>query len=658
MCGIAAIVSAVSMASRGRSEVEKMLELMHHRGPDGTYIYSSSKVSLGMTRLAIVGKESGVQPIWNEAHDLAVVCNGEIYNYQSLRKQLERRGHFFQTDSDVEVIVHLYEEYSEDCVLQLEGTFALAIWDERREVLFIARDRIGVKPLFYAHTSIGFAFASELSALLSLVPLHLNPEIMPIYHTLRFAPAPDTIIKGIYKLPAGNRATIHHDVIRIQPYWSLANVIADGVRNRSQASYIEKKSTLNRHIRHAVAVQQAPEVQSATLLSGGVDSTLLVGLQTQLYGQPPDTITVSFDAPSERSDLYATEYDERTYAQRVARQFGCHHREAQFSAQEVWDALPNIIRDMDEPIADPTAIPLWFASRVAHEAGCKVLFSGEGMDELFAGYDLYRQIYWLRALQHIPQRIRQMAFHMGSALELPGVGVLHRSLHPITHWYQSIGSMFTLSELNRLLKSRFVHVIGVGTAAEQATELPMSSLWSSLAMPDQMDALDHMLYFDCLHWLPENTLAKSDKISMAHSVELRVPFLNETLVEYAMQLPSRDKMRFGVHKYLVKKTFVDVIPPYVMKRKKVGFPVPIIAWIFGEWKSDIAHLLLDSSSHTRAIYRSEAITALLNSSGSTQRRASRLLWGLVTMELWMNQFMTDINRVSSSDQQVVPSYVV
>ena len=658
MCGIAAIVSAASMASRGHSEVEKMLELMHHRGPDGTYSYSSSKVSLGMTRLAIVGKESGVQPIWNETHDLALVCNGEVYNYQLLRKQLEHDGHVFQTDTDVEVIVHLYEEYGEDCVLQLEGTFALAIWDERHDVLFIARDRIGVKPLFYAHTSIGFACASELNALLSLVPLHLNQDVLPIYHTLRFAPAPDTIIEGIHKLPAGNCAIIRHDAIHIQPYWNLANVIADGGRTHLQVGNIEKQSTLNRHIRHAIAVQQAPDVQSATLLSGGIDSTLLVGLQTQLYGEPPDTITVSFDVPSKRSGLHPAEYDENAYARRVAQQFGCQHREAQFSAQEVWSALPSIIRDMDEPIADPTAIPLWFASRVAHEAGCKVLYSGEGMDELFAGYDLYRQIYWLRSLQHIPKHIRKTAFFVGSALDLPGAGVLHRSLHPISDWYQSVGSMFTLSELNRLLKSRFVHVIGAGTAVEQASELPMSALWSALKRSDQMDALDQMLYFDCLHWLPENTLAKSDKIAMAHSVELRVPFLNESLVEFAMKLPSRDKIRFGVQKYLVKKTFADMIPSYVMKRKKAGFPVPITAWIYGEWKSDIAHLLLDPASHTRAIYRPEAIEELLNSPEATQRRASRLLWGLLTMELWMNQFMSDISRVSSSDQHVAPSCVV
>ena len=636
MCGIAAISILQSVGTKAQDEVKIMLQSMQHRGLDGTYVYASSNVAIGMNRLAIVGGESGAQPIWNEDRTIAVVCNGEIYNYRALRDQLEQSGHVFQSTSDVEVIVHLYETYGEKCVEQLMGTFAFVVWDETKDCLLVARDRIGVKPLFYAETPEGYAFASELSAILSIVPGQLNKDMILPYHTLRFLPAPHTAMEGIYKLPAGHYAIVQPFSMVIQPFWHLDQVIMRGKLENRDWAEADKVLILNRVVRHAVASQQSSEVQSATLLSGGLDSTLLVSLQKKLYGESPDTITVSFDPPTDRSGTSLEEYDERFYARKVADFYACHHVEEQYSARQVWEALPKIIKDLDEPIADPTAIPLWFASKLASDHGHKVLFSGEGMDELFAGYDLYRQWYWLRILQHMPEGLRQSVNRFLADHDFPGSGVIYRSFAPVKEWYQSVGSLFNPRELEQLLFALENHYPHAVPSPHQGKS-GWSSYWEASIFSQNLDTLSSMLYFDFLHWLPENTLAKSDKISMAHTVELRVPFLDEALVEFALPLPLKDKMRFGTQKYLIKKAFREEVPSFVMHRKKAGFPVPINAWIFGEWNDDITNMLLDPSSYTRSLYRPEMVNQLLKTKGTSRSRASRLIWSLLTMELWMQQ---------------------
>ncbi len=651
MCGIAAISNLQNVGTKARDELKIMLQSMQHRGRDGTYVYASPKVAIGMNRLAIVGGDSGAQPIWNEDRTIAVVCNGEIYNYRSLREQLEQSGHVFQSTSDVEVIVHLYEEFEEKCVERLIGTFAFVVWDEANNRLLIARDRIGVKPLYYAQTPNGFAFASELSAILSIAPGQLNKDMIYTYHTLRFLPAPHTAMEGIYKLPAGHYAIVQHLSLMVQPYWHLNQVIARGKLENREWEESDKVLLLNRLVRNAIASQQSSEVQSATLLSGGLDSTLLVSLQKKLYGDAPETITVSFEPPTDRSGTSVEEYDERFYARKVADYYACRHMEEQFSACQVWEALPKIIKDLDEPIADPTAIPLWFASKLASVNGHKVLYSGEGIDELFAGYDLYRQWYWLRTLQHIPEGIRQFVYRFLVDHDVPGSGVIYRSFAPIKEWYQSVGSLFNQHELEQLLfdlENQYPHAV----SSPHQGNSRWGMYWEAPIFSENLDTLSSMLYFDFLHWLPENTLAKSDKISMAHTIELRVPFLDEALVEFALPLPLKDKMRFGTHKYLIKKAFREEVPSFVIHRKKAGFPVPINAWIFGEWNTEIKNMLLDPSSYTRSLYRPEMVNQLLESKGVFRPRASRLIWSLITMELWMQQSLVLENNPCINDGKI------
>lgn len=645
MCGIAGIVPRSNSGLLYAKHLKAMLSQLEHRGPDATYLHASPQVAFGMTRLSIVGGDDGVQPIWNETNTCAVVCNGEIYNYKSLRAMLELHGHEFRTSSDVEVIVHLYEEYGEKCLSQLEGIFALCLWDTERQRMVIARDRIGVKPLYYVNTDEAFFCASELRALLPAVNPKLSMSAFSSYHELRFAPAPYTLVEGIEKLPPAHYAVVQGRHLRIQGYWSPGlSVLSPSDNGRMRQERVKHL------IEEAVSAQQAEGVSSGVLLSGGLDSTLLVALQTKLFGAAPDTITVSFKQPEHLGTTTETEYDEHSYARQVADLFGCKHHVQEFGADETWDLLPQIIADLDEPIADPTALPLWFASRVAHQAGHRVLFSGEGMDELFAGYSLYRQTYWLRALQMLPRGLRRGLQGVLKDANLPGSHLLSHSLQSVTNWYRSIGELFTDAEMNTILREPIRRAT---RGAEQHWSNNTITRFLHLrehARANQ-DPLQQMLLFDCVHWLPENTLTKSDKISMAHSVELRVPFLNERLFEYALALPARDKLRRGVHKYIVRNAFRDLIPSDVMNRPKAGFPVPITAWTFGEWHERIHQLLLSPESLTRDIYHEDAILNLLASPPAAQRRAARLLWSLITMELWLKS-LTAQTEIGSIDEFV------
>ena len=652
MCGIAGIVPRSNSGLLYTEDLKAMLTELEHRGPDATYHFINPNVALGMTRLAIVGGDNGVQPIWNETHTCAVVCNGEIYNYHALKETLTFHGHEFQTDSDVEVIIHLYEEYGEQFLSHLEGIFALSIWDAERQRMLIARDRIGVKPLYYINTDDAFAFASELRALLPFAPGQLNVSALASYHELRFAPAPYTLVERIEKLPPAHYAVIHGRQLRVQGYWKptlMTSIDVDSsVKPARQASDssptapvvshlttdVEKQQHVRGLIEDAVNAQRADGVKSSVLLSGGLDSTLLVALQTKLFGTAPNTITVSFKPPASANQYVSTEYDEHSYARQVADLFGCEHRAEEFDANETWDLLPQIVSDLDEPIADPTALPLWFASRLAHRSGHRVMFSGEGMDELFAGYSLYRQTYWLRALNAFPKNFRQGLYEFLKDARWPGTNLVEHSIKPVTEWYRSIGELFDTDEINRLFAQELRDAAKTAPRHWSASTITRFLHLSDHARTN-IDPLQQMLLFDCVHWLPENTLTKSDKISMAHSVELRVPFLNERLFEYALSLPAKDKMRRGVHKFIIRKAFQDVIPYDVLHRPKAGFPVPITAWVYGEWHDQIRDLLLSPDAVTKDMYQRQMVESLLSSSPDAQRRSARLLWSLVTMELWL-----------------------
>lgn len=623
MCGIAVRIAKREGGLTGSGELDRMLDAMRHRGPDGRAAMTHPGVEMGMVRLAIVDLQHGVQPLWNEDHTMALICNGEIYNHEELRIELVRRGHCFATRSDVEVILHLYEDGGSRCLNELEGIFALAIWDERDQTLFVARDRMGVKPLYWAETDGEWAFASELRAMAVLegVSRDIAERALIQYHAFRFTPREQTIYQGVYRVPPGHYAVVREGAIRITPYWvprfgtSSSNV----GRDRSHAS----PHRLREAMFAAVNRQRAPEVNSAVLLSGGLDSSALLAMRRTLFEEEPQiAITIAFERPALGGQT--EEFSEIPHAAAVALACGADHLVEVVEAGAALAALPRIVADLDEPIADPTAIPLWFAAKLAHASGCKVVYSGEGLDELFAGYAVYGQDRWTQALSSVPSGLRRALRDGLSRAGWQGAGVLDRSLRDVAEWYQGVGGLFTDIERAELL-----HLV------PEAPDPVRSVVARLMDSAGASSSRRRMLHFDLLAWLPDNTLAKSDKIAMAHAVELRVPFLDSEIVDFALSCSDIDKWRQD-GKHIVRRALAGVVPPMVMRRKKVGFNVPISAWIFGEWREFARETLLSADARTRGLY-GDTLSALFASPDHRRERSGRLLFAALTLELWLRQ---------------------
>jgi asparagine synthase (glutamine-hydrolysing) len=629
MCGIAAIYSKSSgfnfseLASR-KKLLFNMMNCMRHRGPDSDGVYLSHRAALGMVRLNIVGGEFGNQPIWNEDHTIAVVCNGEIYNHLSLRTLLQESGHTLSTQSDVEVIVHLYEQFQLGCLQHLEGIFAFVLWDCKRERMFVARDRVGVKPLYVAQTAKSIAFASEMRALLSLpeTDIQFDDTAFTAYNCLRFVPGNDTIVNGIRKLRPAEYMIIEENEVVTGSYWNIQMNPLD--KPLTPQVRKERSKELRAVLLDAVASQYTSEVKSGVLLSGGMDSTALLAIQRNFITDDPHAITVSFAKPHDATP--ESEYNEIEQAAKVAGVYGANHIFERVSAKEVLERLPSIVAALDEPIADPTAIPLWFAARLARQAGLKVVYSGEGLDELFNGYDVYKQVYWLKWANFIPKSIRKFVLAVLLKTGLPGRGVLTRSLSAPSNWYKGIGQVCSLPELKGLLREEYLVCHKVADPKRYVEQI--------LDQASDQSVLCQMTYFDLMAWLPENTLVKSDKISMAHSIELRVPFLHRPVVEIAAQMSDKEKLYHNRGKWVVRQALSGLVPHSILHAKKTGFPVPLTAWMFHEWMDFAKAQLLDSDSVIREFYRPQQIEQLFLVPQEGRRRAARILWAFLCFELW------------------------
>lgn len=632
MCGICAVVGKEGFSAINQLHITKQLQCMNgfmkQRGPDATGLHVEDGVGLGMTRLAIVGGDNGKQPISNEDGTITLVCNGEIYNYLSLRERLEKMGHRFATKSDVEVIVHLYEVYGMDCLAYMEGIFSFALWDNTLQTLFAARDRCGVKPLYYTESSRYITLSSQFAALIAQGGKKsvVDAAGLAAYHAFRFCPGPETIVQGIKKVNAGEYLTIHRGNIRTTTYW-LPHITQ---RRTDKLPQQVKINGLQRSFVEAVRSQVAPGVHSGLLLSGGLDSSALLALNQHVFGEVPDTFTVGFEPP--RSAPNRAEYNEFIEAKQVADAYGSHHTSAHFGAREVFTALPSIIAALDEPIADPTAIPLWFAIQLAQQHGAKVVYSGEGVDELFNGYDVYRKAQWLNALHMLPTGLRRRGASFAQRFKFPGAGVLQASIEPLSEWYQGVGGVFSA-------KDGHVFTHDPHNERDEAQHCVRRILSST----DATSPLAQMTYFDLRAWLPENTLVKSDKISMAHSVELRVPFLHESVVACALELPDRDKLRGNTGKWIARQALAPFLIQDVLKRRKTGFPIPLTAWMFNEWRDEVYAKLTDTAAWSRTLYRPQYIESLFTVPPAEQRRAARLLWTMFNLEMW-NQMVYEPNR--------------
>ncbi len=628
MCGICGKVVFAPAGDKVKAdELLRMMATLRHRGPDDRGMHLSTGVGLGHTRLSIIDLTTGQQPISNEDGSVHVVFNGEIYNYRDLRKLLVNRGHHFVTTSDTEVIVHLYEEVGPESIRMLRGMFAIALWDEKKRMLLLARDRVGIKPLYYLDTGKELFFASEIKAILT--GLDTAPEVDPVgvdrFLTYHYMPGDMTLFKGIRKLPPGNYMTVRDGEVSIRQYWDLSFSGSNRFSNPEECS--EQLLDL---LRETVGLHMIADVPVGVLLSGGVDSSAMLSFAAEFVDAPISTFTIGFDGQG-----FA---DERPYARLVAEQYGCQHYEATIRPEDFRECLPLFVWHMEEPVCEPPGIALYYITKVAREH-VKVLISGEGGDEAFAGYQNYRNFYWMEQFKRV---MGPAALPMSKVVallgQIPGFARLHRYAPllgvPFANYYYS-RTADPFHSFNALKAMLYTSEFQEELTAQNDAEGPIDPL---LAASHDLNVLAKMLYIDSKSWLPDDLLVKADRMTMANSVELRVPLLDHCILEFAASLPREYKLRGWTTKYLLKKALAQRVPRTILERRKTGFPVPYEAWMRNELHEYVNSVLTDSRCVARGYFSSRSIDAML-----TRNRASgefsQELFSLLLLELWQQAFV-------------------
>lgn len=643
MCGICGKLNFDPQASVSPTLLRTMADTIHHRGPDDEGYYSSGSVGLGFRRLSIIDLNTGHQPISNEDGTVWIVFNGEIYNYQELREYLLGKGHQFKTQSDTEVIVHLYEEFGEGCVEKLRGMFGFAIWDERNRTLFLARDRVGIKPLYYWLSDRSLVFGSEIKAILAdpEVKPEVVPEMIDRFLTFYYVPGEETLFRNIFKLAPGCSLTVKGGKPRIRQYWDLRFVPAEQSAAEAQSKLVEL-------FEECVRLHMISDVPVGFLLSGGVDSTAALSFAVGKTDRPLSSFTLGFDAPGLP--------DERPYARLAARTYGSEHHEMTISFQEFADFLPKFAWHMEEPVCEPQAVALYYVSRLAKDY-VKVLISGEGGDEAFAGYQTYRGVVWLERLKTI---LGGLSGPVSSILLF-----LNRGLK--SHRIEKYGPMLSLPFEDYYFSrtsSPFLYFnrqagefYSRNFAGEVNKESSIMAAKRYLLNGSAQGKLNKMLYVDTKTSLPDDLLLKADKMTMANSVELRVPLLDHVLLEFAAALPENLKVHMFTTKYIVKKALGSHIPREILRRRKAGFPVPWAAWLRAELKDWVSGILLDRETLSRGYFKPSAVEKLVKMNVESGSFSKEIL-SLVSLELWHRTFLEDRTESpaapASDSPQLIP----
>lgn len=643
MCGIVGIYEyGVNAPNVNEAGLALMRDQMMHRGPDdaGTYITADRRLGLAQRRLSIVDlSPAGHNPMPNEDETVWITYNGEIYNHERLREPLIQAGHRYRSRTDTETIIHLYEERGLDFVHELEGDFAIALWDENKSRLLLARDRIGVKPLYYTIQNGRLIFASEIKAILAHPSVSREMDEESLYHYLSFltTPAPRTLFAGISKLPAGCMLTCDsRGDIKITRYWDA--IIQPPARELSEA---ETAQEVRRLLTESIKKRMMSDVPFGVFLSGGIDSTANVALMSQLMTQPVRTFTVGFkDAP---------EFNETEEARFVACEYKTDHHEILITQNELIEFLPQMIFHQDEPIADPVCVPLHYVSKLTRDSGTTVIQVGEGSDELFCGYSDYARYLNLHdrlwhPLSKLPKPVRgamsavgSLAYHIGSAVkQAPIKKMLPDMLRRFAAGEELFWSgAFVFDEMHKhqLYKPSALQRLGNGHGFS-SYEVVQEDLQRLLNKKPQADRLEQMIYQELKLRLAELLLMRVDKITMANSLEARVPFLDHKLVEFAMTIPRHMKYRNGETKWILKEALKGVIPDRILHRKKQGFGVPINAWMMNQLGSFVEDRLLNSSLRRRELFDYDFIKRLMHQHNTGKVNYSFYLWSLLNVSLW------------------------
>ena len=629
MCGI----NGIALSSRsGRSVdprvLERMRDVITHRGPDEAGIFVDANIGLGHRRLSIVDVASGHQPMTNEDGALQIIYNGEVYNHADYRDELEARGHVYHTHCDTETILHLYEEHGHGCVNYLRGMFAFAIWDGKKKELFIARDRLGVKPLYYFHADDGsLYFGSEIKTIFQASDLkpEINFHALPDYLANHATSGEETLYHRVKRLLPGHTLVWRDGKVEINKYWDVSfSKTAD--QTRSDKDFIAEWYEL---FRTSVRLRLMADVPLGMFLSGGIDSSAIAAVMSGMVDEPIKTFSVAF---AER------EANELAYARIVAEAYKTNHHEVVVSPEEFFHTLPKLVWHEDEPLAHPSSVALYFVSLLASQH-VKVVLTGEGSDELLAGYGRYRKTilnlslgkhYWnltpnvvrgvvssgIKGLPTSRMRQKLLRSFLGVAPDIESI-------------YFDNFAVFPLAMQADLLSNEAVEQIGRID--------PYAGVRTALAETDAQSLLDRLLYTDIKTYLHE-LLMKQDQMSMATSVESRVPFLDHKLVEFTCSLPERLKLRGGTTKYILRESMKGVLPEAILSRSKMGFPVPIAAWFRGAYRSVIDEYVLSERAMSRGLFNSDFVRDLVNRHQSGAENHDERLWALVNFEIWQRQF--------------------
>jgi asparagine synthase (glutamine-hydrolysing) len=629
MCGIAGIVAAERLHPEDHARMAAMRDILAHRGPDDTGTYVDEWAALGHRRLSIVDLAAGHQPIANEGDTVWIVFNGEIYNHADVRPELEAGGHRYKTRSDTETIVHAYEQWGDACVERLRGMFAFAIWDAPRRRLLLARDRLGVKPLYWARAGSRLLFGSEIKAILAsgLVPAAADERKLPELLSTRYLSGTETLFKGINRLMPGHTLVFEDGTVSTRQYWDVpAGGRDDHVPAARDRDLVQQfRDTLE----HSVRIRLMADVPLGMFLSGGLDSSAIAALMSRMIDRPLQTFSVAF---KERA------FSELDYARQVSSAIRADAHEVVIDDNDFFSALPRLIWHEDEPIAHPSSVPLYFVSELARRH-VKVVLTGEGADELLAGYGKYPRavLNWRAGAAYavVPRPLRGwIASHLVPRLSQQWRRYATRSFvamdrTPEAMFFDNFAAI-GLERQRQLLDPRFA-----ATTAEQAYG-PSREYFDRLNGRSAL--LDRMLYTDLKTYLVE-LLMKQDQMSMAASIESRVPFLDHKLVEFAATLPPRLKLRRLTTKWILREAVRTVLPPSVLGRPKMGFPVPFGMWMRGRWSDVARDVLLDGRTRQRGIIDPVAVDRLIAAHASGAADGTDALWGLMNLELWYRTYI-------------------
>ncbi|HLG23233.1 MAG TPA: asparagine synthase (glutamine-hydrolyzing) [Candidatus Manganitrophaceae bacterium] len=631
MCGIAGIYHPVHKRDqRSDSDIEKMTSLLARRGPDDCGYYIDDQVALGHRRLSVIDLSGGHQPIFNEDRSKCVIFNGEIFNYQDLKDELINKGYRFSTNSDTEAILRAYEEWGEGCPAKLRGMFAFCVWDAKGKSLFLARDRVGIKPLFYAEYDGKFVFASEMKSILSDPGFDraIDREALASYFMFSYIPAPLTIYKNIKKLLPGHFLRIQNGRVAIHQYWDL---YFEPNRRKKEEDFVRESMEL---LNESVKIRLMSEVPLGAFLSGGIDSGAVVALMSRETEGPVNTFTIGFGGDIGRFE------DERKYAKLVADRYRTDHQEYEVSP-DLEGLMGEIVESFDEPFADDAAIPTYFISEMARKK-VTVALSGLGGDEAFGGYERYLGFQLSRLYEKIPGMIRENVVGklIGALPERYAAGARVNHLKRFVRSSSADPGRRYLGYVSKISPrhegSLFSESAGDYRAAFDAAKKRFLSHFDS---PNAEDPLNKAFYCDIKTYLPEDILACTDRLSMRHSLEVRVPFLDHRLLEYCATIPPEIKMKNFQKKYLLKRGVSSLLPKEILRRKKQGFVGPMAQWLRTDLRRLTSEKLSEKSLERHGLFNANTVRDILAEHDRGKEDHGALIWSLLIFQTWHECYM-------------------